>query len=76
MAITFDYSKEYTLTFTNALTACKVKACDAGTPATKVLMLYDDAIKCPGLKWDYLFNFSLAAFILVSATWVICPSPL
>lgn len=58
MAITFDYSnaKGYTLEFENTVSPCKAKACDAGTPATKVLMLYDDAIKCPGLKWDYVFN--------------------
>lgn len=57
MAITYDFSGTgYTLTFENKLTPCKAKACDAGTPATKVLMLYDDVIKCPDLKWDYVFN--------------------
>lgn len=56
MAIAYDYTTEFTIEFTNKVTGCKAKACDAGTPATKVLMLYDDAIKCPGLKWDYVFN--------------------
>ena len=68
MAIAYDYTTEFTIEFTNKVTGCKAKACDAGTPVTKVLMSYDDAIKCPGLKWDYVFTDDGKFAAVVKAT--------
>ena len=54
--MTFDYTAPVTLTITNKVDLKKSVACDAGTPVQKVEMLYEDVIKTPCLKWDYLFN--------------------
>ena len=56
MATAYDYTAGKKITITNVIDAEKYIACDAGTPVTKVLALYEDIKDLPCVKWDYIFT--------------------
>ena len=52
----FDYTKEMTIEIKNTVDACKAKTCVAAAPAVRTLMSYDEVVKHPCMKWEYLFD--------------------
>lgn len=64
----FDYTKTpVTITIKNVTDLCKAGTCDAGTPAVRTLMSYDEVVKHPCMKWEYLFT-SDGKFAIVAKT--------
>lgn len=52
----YDYTTGAKITIENTVDACKAKTCVAAAPAVRTLMSYDEVIKHPCMKWEYLFD--------------------